>query len=176
VSGDVFRWIVDFAPPEVLQRVWSSSTYFERSLKLCRCLSVGKSSHECLPMRSMNLSRSSRVSTIVVAFAAMGLTTAALWRRQMLVSLFPRLKRLWQRLLQAGYLILLAFQKLYGILRALILSRILLTVWFSEGRAALVTSFSCFKYMSLYSAIQFTSVSFLYASASNLGDFQVNSF
>jgi cation-transporting ATPase 13A2 len=27
--------------------------------------------------------------------------------------------------------------------------------------------------MSLYSAIQFTSVSFLYASASNLGDFQV---
>jgi cation-transporting ATPase 13A2 len=50
---------------------------------------------------------------------------------------------------------------------------ILLTAVFSEGRAALVTSFSCFKYMSLYSAIQFTSVSFLYASASNLGDFQV---
>lgn len=44
-----------------------------------------------------------------------------------------------------------------------------------EGRASLVTSFSCFKYMSLYSAIQFTSVSFLYASASNLGDFQVRS-
>ncbi|GKT85146.1 hypothetical protein Ct61P_02996 [Colletotrichum tofieldiae] len=43
-----------------------------------------------------------------------------------------------------------------------------------EGRAALVTSFSCFKYMSLYSAIQFTSVSFLYATASNLGDFQSN--
>lgn len=43
---------------------------------------------------------------------------------------------------------------------------------FREGRAALVTSFSCFKFMSLYSAIQFTSVSFLYASASNLGDFQ----
>lgn len=41
-----------------------------------------------------------------------------------------------------------------------------------EGRAALVTSFSCFNYMSLYSAIQFTSVSFLYAKASNLGDFQ----
>ncbi|KAF1813110.1 hypothetical protein P152DRAFT_305734 [Eremomyces bilateralis CBS 781.70] len=41
-----------------------------------------------------------------------------------------------------------------------------------EGRAALVTSFSCFKYMSLYSAIQFTTVSFLYASASNLSDGQ----
>ena len=35
-----------------------------------------------------------------------------------------------------------------------------------------MTSFCCFKYMSLYSAIQFTSVSFLYAKASNLGDFQ----
>ncbi|KAL8782003.1 MAG: hypothetical protein Q9194_000015 [Teloschistes cf. exilis] len=43
-----------------------------------------------------------------------------------------------------------------------------------EGRAALVTSFCCFKYMSLYSAIQFTSVSFLYASASNLGDLQAS--
>lgn len=42
-----------------------------------------------------------------------------------------------------------------------------------EGRAALVTSFCCFKYMSLYSAIQFISVSILYASGSNLGDFQV---
>ncbi|KAL9605801.1 MAG: hypothetical protein Q9179_001034 [Wetmoreana sp. 5 TL-2023] len=51
-----------------------------------------------------------------------------------------------------------------------------MTEWdHSEGRAALVTSFCCFKYMSLYSAIQFTSVSFLYASASNLGDFQVSS-
>lgn len=44
----------------------------------------------------------------------------------------------------------------------------------SEGRAALVTSFCCFKFMSLYSAIQFSSVSFLYTSGSNLGDFQVS--
>lgn len=43
----------------------------------------------------------------------------------------------------------------------------------SEGRAALVTSFCCFKFMSLYSAIQFSTVSFLYTSGSNLGDFQV---
>jgi cation-transporting ATPase 13A3/4/5 len=43
----------------------------------------------------------------------------------------------------------------------------------SEGRAALVTSFSCFKYMALYSAIQFTSVSILYRWGCNLGDFQV---
>ena len=44
-----------------------------------------------------------------------------------------------------------------------------------EGRASLVTSFCCFKFMSLYSTIQFSSVSFLYTSASNLGDFQVSS-
>ncbi|KAG7098658.1 hypothetical protein E1B28_000574 [Marasmius oreades] len=41
-----------------------------------------------------------------------------------------------------------------------------------EGRAALVTSFSCFKYMALYSLIQFTSVTLLYSFASSLGDFQ----
>ncbi|ODV58141.1 putative acid anhydride hydrolase ASCRUDRAFT_22644, partial [Ascoidea rubescens DSM 1968] len=41
-----------------------------------------------------------------------------------------------------------------------------------EGRAALVTSFSCFKYMSLYSAIQFVTISILYKKGSNLGDFQ----
>ena len=60
-----------------------------------------------------------------------------------------------------------------------------------EGRAALVTSFSCFKYMSvygksikplshfrsnraLYSLIQFTTVTLLYGIASSLGDFQVS--
>jgi cation-transporting ATPase 13A3/4/5 len=41
-----------------------------------------------------------------------------------------------------------------------------------EGRASLVTSFSCFQYMSLYSAIQFVTVSILYKRGSNLGDFQ----
>jgi cation-transporting P-type ATPase 13A2 len=41
-----------------------------------------------------------------------------------------------------------------------------------EGRAALVTSFCCFKYMALYSLIQFTSVSLLYSLAQNISDFQ----
>ncbi|GMM44557.1 putative acid anhydride hydrolase [Pichia kluyveri] len=41
-----------------------------------------------------------------------------------------------------------------------------------EGRSSLVTSFSCFQYMSLYSAIQFISVTLLYKEGSNLGDFQ----
>ncbi|KAG7711194.1 hypothetical protein KL949_001750 [Ogataea haglerorum] len=41
-----------------------------------------------------------------------------------------------------------------------------------EGRASLVTSFSCFQFMSLYSAIQFITVSILYKEGTNLGDFQ----
>jgi cation-transporting ATPase 13A2 len=63
-----------------------------------------------------------------------------------------------------------------------------------EGRAALVTSLSCFKYMwvlflttllddvlmklirALYSLIQFTTITLLYSFASSLGDFQVRMF
>ncbi|KAH3665607.1 hypothetical protein OGAPHI_003795 [Ogataea philodendri] len=41
-----------------------------------------------------------------------------------------------------------------------------------EGRASLVTSFSCFQFMSLYSAIQFITVTMLYMEGTNLGDFQ----
>ncbi|XP_071110416.1 polyamine-transporting ATPase 13A3-like isoform X1 [Haliotis cracherodii] len=41
-----------------------------------------------------------------------------------------------------------------------------------EGRAALVTSFGCFKYMALYSFIQFVSVLILYTFGANLSDFE----
>eukprot|EP01022_Parablepharisma_sp_SALTPOND_P025544 TRINITY_DN598_c0_g1_i1.p2 TRINITY_DN598_c0_g1~~TRINITY_DN598_c0_g1_i1.p2 ORF type:complete len:979 (+),score=86.34 TRINITY_DN598_c0_g1_i1:10743-13679(+) len=41
-----------------------------------------------------------------------------------------------------------------------------------EGRAALSTSFQCFKYMALYSMIQFTSVSLMYSMKINLTDMQ----
>ncbi|GMM43332.1 putative acid anhydride hydrolase [Hanseniaspora uvarum] len=41
-----------------------------------------------------------------------------------------------------------------------------------EGRCSIVTSFSCFQYMSLYSAIQFITVTVLYSQGSNLGDLQ----
>ena len=41
-----------------------------------------------------------------------------------------------------------------------------------EGRAALITSFGIFKYMALYSLIQFISVLILYTFDSNLGDIQ----
>jgi P-type E1-E2 ATPase len=39
-----------------------------------------------------------------------------------------------------------------------------------QGRAALSTSFSVFKYMAMYSMIQFFSVALLYHINSNLGD------
>ncbi|XP_041127230.1 probable cation-transporting ATPase 13A3 [Polyodon spathula] len=41
-----------------------------------------------------------------------------------------------------------------------------------EGRAALITSFCVFKFMALYSIIQYLSVILLYWILSNLGDFQ----
>ncbi len=42
-----------------------------------------------------------------------------------------------------------------------------------EGRAALVTSVSCFKFMALYSAIQFITVMRLYQINTNMSDMQV---
>ena len=41
-----------------------------------------------------------------------------------------------------------------------------------EGRAALTTTFQAFKFIELYSIIQFISVSLLYLSKSNLSDNQ----
>ncbi|XP_078420012.1 polyamine-transporting ATPase 13A3-like isoform X1 [Cetorhinus maximus] len=41
-----------------------------------------------------------------------------------------------------------------------------------EGRAALMTTFCVFKFMALYSIIQYLSVTLLYSMLSNLGDFQ----
>ncbi|KAM6442414.1 polyamine-transporting ATPase 13A3 isoform 2-T7 [Liasis olivaceus] len=41
-----------------------------------------------------------------------------------------------------------------------------------EGRTALMTSFCVFKFMALYSIIQYVSVTLLYSVQSNLGDFQ----
>jgi len=41
-----------------------------------------------------------------------------------------------------------------------------------EGRSALTTSFQCFKFMALYSIIQFTTISVLYFDESNLTDLE----
>jgi hypothetical protein len=51
VSGDVFRWIIDFAPLDVLERVTLKVTSIEVN---GRCLSRARYSHECHLTRNMN--------------------------------------------------------------------------------------------------------------------------
>ncbi|OLN95427.1 putative cation-transporting ATPase [Colletotrichum chlorophyti] len=139
VSGEVFRWIVDFASPLVLQRMLVRGRVFARmspdekhelveklqGIGYC-CGFCGDGANDCgaLKAADVGISLSEAEASVAAPFTS----------RVFDISCVPQVIR--------------------------------------EGRAALVTSFSCFKYMSLYSAIQFTSVSFLYAKASNLGDFQ----
>ncbi|KAI5862835.1 hypothetical protein GGS23DRAFT_605367 [Durotheca rogersii] len=139
ISGDVFRWIVDFAPNEVMQRMLVRGKVFARmspdekhelveklqSIGYC-CGFCGDGANDCgaLKAADVGISLSEAEASVAAPFTS----------RVFDIRCVPDVIR--------------------------------------EGRAALVTSFSCFKFMSLYSAIQFTSVSFLYASASNLGDFQ----
>nr|POE65066.1 putative cation-transporting atpase [Quercus suber] len=139
VSGDVFRWLVDFASPKVLREMLVVGQVFARmspdekhelveklqSIDYCAGF-CGDGANDCgaLKAADVGISLSEAEASVAAPFTS----------RVFDISCVPEVIR--------------------------------------EGRAALVTSFSCFKYMSLYSAIQFTSVSFLYASASNLGDFQ----
>ncbi|KAG2412653.1 hypothetical protein HFD88_010210 [Aspergillus terreus] len=139
VSGDVFRWIVDFGSDITLKRMLVRGNVFARmspdekhelverlqSLDYC-CGFCGDGANDCgaLKAADVGISLSDAEASVAAPFTS----------RQFDVSCVPTLIR--------------------------------------EGRAALVTSFCCFKYMSLYSAIQFSTVSLLYTSASNLGDFQ----
>ncbi|KAI1636923.1 hypothetical protein F4809DRAFT_641003 [Biscogniauxia mediterranea] len=139
VSGEVFRWIVDYAPMEVMQRMLIRGRVFARmspdekhelveklqSIDYC-CGFCGDGANDCAALKAadVGISLSEAEASVAAPFTS----------RVFDIRCVPDVIR--------------------------------------EGRAALVTSFSCFKFMSLYSAIQFTSVSFLYASASNLADFQ----
>ncbi|XHG00469.1 hypothetical protein AWENTII_003921, partial [Aspergillus wentii] len=139
VSGDVFRWIVDFGSETLLRRMLVRANVFARmspdekhelveklqSLDYC-CGFCGDGANDCgaLKAADVGISLSDAEASVAAPFTS----------RNFEISCVPTLIK--------------------------------------EGRAALVTSFCCFKYMSLYSAIQFSTVSFLYKSASNLGDFQ----
>jgi cation-transporting ATPase 13A2 len=139
VSGDVFRWIVDFASENVLREMLVCGQVFARmspdekhelveklqSIDYCAGF-CGDGANDCgaLKAADVGISLSEAEASVAAPFTS----------RVFDISCVPQVIK--------------------------------------EGRASLVTSFSCFKYMSLYSAIQFTTVSFLYASASNLGDFQ----
>jgi cation-transporting ATPase 13A2 len=139
VSGDVFRWIVDFASESLLREMLVCGQVFarmspdekhelvEKLQSIDYCVGFcGDGANDCgaLKAADVGISLSEAEASVAAPFTS----------RQFDISCVPEVIK--------------------------------------EGRAALVTSFSCFKYMSLYSAIQFCSVSFLYASASNLGDFQ----
>jgi cation-transporting ATPase 13A3/4/5 len=139
VTGDAFRWIIDYGSSEVLQRMLVKGQVFARMSpdekhelveKLqsidYTCGFCGDGANDCgaLKAADVGVSLSEAEASVAAPFTSHVFD----------ISCVPTLIK--------------------------------------EGRAALVTSFCCFKYMSLYSAIQFTSVSFLYASASNLGDFQ----
>ena len=139
ITGDVFRWIIEYGSEEILKRMLVQGQVFARmspdekhelveklqSIDYC-CGFCGDGANDCgaLKAADVGISLSEAEASVAAPFTS----------RVFDISCVPKLIR--------------------------------------EGRAALVTSFCCFKYMSLYSAIQFTSVSFLYASASNLGDFQ----
>jgi len=139
VSGDVFRWMIDYASPKVLNemlvvgQIYARMSPDEKAELIEKLQSLdytagfcGDGANDCgaLKAADVGISLSEAEASVAAPFTS----------RVFDISCVPEVIR--------------------------------------EGRAALVTSFSCFKYMSLYSAIQFTSVSFLYATASNLGDFQ----
>ncbi|KAJ5169122.1 cation-transporting ATPase [Penicillium canariense] len=139
VTGDVFRWMIDYGNEDVLNRILVIGKVFARmspdekhelveklqSIDYC-CGFCGDGANDCgaLKAADVGISLSDAEASVAAPFTS----------RQFDISCVPKLIR--------------------------------------EGRAALVTSFCCFKFMSLYSAIQFSSVSFLYTSGSNLGDFQ----
>ncbi|KAL8670244.1 MAG: hypothetical protein Q9168_005208 [Polycauliona sp. 1 TL-2023] len=139
VSGDIFRWMIDYGDVALLQRMLVVAQVFARmspdekhelveklqTIGYC-CGFCGDGANDCgaLKAADVGISLSEAEASVAAPFTS----------RVFDISCVPEVIR--------------------------------------EGRAALVTSFSCFKYMSLYSAIQFTTVSFLYASASNLGDLQ----
>lgn len=139
VTGDVFRWMADFAPIEIVRRMLIKGTIFARmspdekhdlvdrlqelgySVGMC-----GDGANDCgaLKAADIGISLSEAEASVAAPFTS---------TRPDISCVIEVIK---------------------------------------EGRAALVTSFSCFKYMALYSLIQFTSITILYKLASSLGDFQ----
>ncbi|KDQ53585.1 hypothetical protein JAAARDRAFT_137089 [Jaapia argillacea MUCL 33604] len=139
ITGDVFRWMINHAPLETLQRMLVKTQIFarmspdeknevvERLQTLgYTVLMCGDGANDCAALKAadVGLSLSEAEASVAAPFTS----------------------------------------------RTPDISCVLEVI--KEGRAALVTSFSCFKYMALYSLIQFTTITLLYSFASSLGDFQ----
>lgn len=139
LTGDVFRWMVDYAPVETLRRMLIKGTIFARMspdekhelIERLQALGYtvgmcGDGANDCgaLKAADIGISLSEAEASVAAPFTS----------------------------------------------RSPDISCVVEVI--KEGRAALVTSFSCFKYMALYSLIQFTSITILYSFASSLGDFQ----
>lgn len=139
VTGDAFRWIIDFAPIDLIHRMLVTAQIFarmspdekqelvERLQQMNYCVGFcGDGANDCGALKAgdIGISLSEAEASVAAPFTS--------------------------KAMDIGCVI--------DVIK--------------EGRAALVTSFSCFKYMALYSIIQFTTVTLLYAFDSNLGDFQ----
>ena len=139
LTGEVFRWMIDFAPIETLRRMLIKGTIFARMspdekhelIERLQALGYtvgmcGDGANDCgaLKAADIGISLSEAEASVAAPFTS----------------------------------------------RSPDISCVIEVI--KEGRAALVTSFSCFKYMALYSLIQFTSITILYSFASSLGDFQ----
>ncbi len=139
LTGEVFRWMIDYAPLETLRRMLIKGTIFARMspdekhelVERLQALGYtvgmcGDGANDCgaLKAADIGISLSEAEASVAAPFTS----------RSPDISCVIEVIR--------------------------------------EGRAALVTSFSCFKFMALYSLIQFTSITILYSFASSLGDFQ----
>ncbi|KAG9316705.1 hypothetical protein JVU11DRAFT_2765 [Chiua virens] len=138
-TGDVFRWMINYAPLETLQRMLVKTQVFarmspdeknevvERLQALgYTVLMCGDGANDCAALKAadVGISLSEAEASVAAPFT----------------SNIPDI----------------------GCVIEVI----------KEGRAALATSFSCFKYMALYSLIQFTTITLLYSFASSLGDLE----
>ncbi|ORY01301.1 putative Ca2+ pump [Basidiobolus meristosporus CBS 931.73] len=139
ITGEVFRWMIDHAPVELVNRMLVTTQIFSRMS----------------PDEKQELVEKLQDIGYCVAFCGDGANDCgALKAADVGVSLS-----------EAEASVAAPFTS-----KSTDISCILDVI--REGRAALVTSFSCFKFMALYSIIQFTSVCFLYEFGAVLGDFQ----
>src|SRR5712671_3851020 len=112
VTGDVFRWMINNAPLETLQRVCyplHPALRFAADNRTCRCLHDTRSLHGCPQMkRTRSLSGCSRLD-IPSSCAGTVLTTVLPSKRRTWDYRYPRPRHLSQHHLQVKLLILVAY-------------------------------------------------------------------